>query len=113
EDFHVLPITSIEPGNINFSSISHMLDSFYSGKAERDRVSQQAKDLSRFIKNELDKNERKMKKHLQTIKKAKNAAKYQKQGELLTAHMHMASRSEEHTSELQSRFDLVCRLLLE
>src|SRR5207249_9083987 len=25
----------------------------------------------------------------------------------------MAARSEEHTSELQSRFDLVCRLLLE
>src|SRR5699024_11947231 len=26
---------------------------------------------------------------------------------------HMLPRSEEHTSELQSRFDLVCRLLLE
>src|SRR5699024_12151882 len=26
---------------------------------------------------------------------------------------HIAKRSEEHTSELQSRFDLVCRLLLE
>src|SRR5699024_88010 len=26
---------------------------------------------------------------------------------------HLAGRSEEHTSELQSRFDLVCRLLLE
>src|SRR5207249_11545965 len=26
---------------------------------------------------------------------------------------HAAARSEEHTSELQSRFDLVCRLLLE
>src|SRR5437868_13682216 len=26
---------------------------------------------------------------------------------------HMQDRSEEHTSELQSRFDLVCRLLLE
>src|SRR5437868_12729023 len=26
---------------------------------------------------------------------------------------HLRSRSEEHTSELQSRFDLVCRLLLE
>src|SRR5438067_4834852 len=26
---------------------------------------------------------------------------------------HEYSRSEEHTSELQSRFDLVCRLLLE
>src|SRR5207249_11554291 len=27
--------------------------------------------------------------------------------------IHKAQRSEEHTSELQSRFDLVCRLLLE
>src|SRR5437868_7551215 len=26
---------------------------------------------------------------------------------------HVLARSEEHTSELQSRFDLVCRLLLE
>src|SRR5699024_12596901 len=28
-------------------------------------------------------------------------------------HTHYPLRSEEHTSELQSRFDLVCRLLLE
>src|SRR5438067_13455378 len=28
-------------------------------------------------------------------------------------HLGLGSRSEEHTSELQSRFDLVCRLLLE
>src|SRR5699024_11626948 len=27
--------------------------------------------------------------------------------------LHTSLRSEEHTSELQSRFDLVCRLLLE
>src|SRR5699024_11752370 len=27
--------------------------------------------------------------------------------------LHTSIRSEEHTSELQSRFDLVCRLLLE
>src|SRR5207249_9596789 len=33
----------------------------------------------------------------------------------LTVHgtLHVLGRSEEHTSELQSRFDLVCRLLLE
>src|SRR5699024_11328291 len=30
-----------------------------------------------------------------------------------TAIAHAGRRSEEHTSELQSRFDLVCRLLLE
>src|SRR5699024_12793547 len=32
---------------------------------------------------------------------------------LITTVMRRTDRSEEHTSELQSRFDLVCRLLLE
>src|SRR5207249_8681098 len=31
----------------------------------------------------------------------------------IVAWKRLAERSEEHTSELQSRFDLVCRLLLE
>src|SRR5699024_11367360 len=34
-------------------------------------------------------------------------------GDLASVHWSRAERSEEHTSELQSRFDLVCRLLLE
>src|SRR5699024_11411999 len=34
-------------------------------------------------------------------------------GVLFQAHEDEPQRSEEHTSELQSRFDLVCRLLLE
>src|SRR5207249_11217619 len=33
--------------------------------------------------------------------------------ETVTIDLRAESRSEEHTSELQSRFDLVCRLLLE
>src|SRR5699024_12305463 len=32
---------------------------------------------------------------------------------VITFHTDVRFRSEEHTSELQSRFDLVCRLLLE
>src|SRR5437868_10012033 len=32
---------------------------------------------------------------------------------LIDRHPRLRDRSEEHTSELQSRFDLVCRLLLE
>src|SRR5207249_10917923 len=34
-------------------------------------------------------------------------------GRTVKANARTAERSEEHTSELQSRFDLVCRLLLE
>ncbi|GGJ86469.1 hypothetical protein GCM10007063_06240 [Lentibacillus kapialis] len=88
EDFHVLPLT-YQSGKIeSFNDTNAMLDSFYSGKAERDRVKQQAKDLYQFIKNERDKNTRKLKKHEKTLKKAENAVIYQRLGELLTANMH-------------------------
>jgi len=89
EDFHVLPITSFQGKSEHFDSTNAMLDEFYSGKAERDRVKQKAGDLYRFLKNEKNKNERKLKKHKQTLKKAKKAEHYQKLGELLTAHMHL------------------------
>ncbi|WP_106497678.1 Rqc2 family fibronectin-binding protein [Lentibacillus sp. Marseille-P4043] len=88
EDFHVLPITLLQNEQQPFSSTNMMLDQFYSGKAERDRVKQQAKDLYRFIKKEKDKNERKLKKHKKTVKKAEGAEKFQRLGELLIANMH-------------------------
>src|SRR2546422_6282087 len=37
----------------------------------------------------------------------------QRVADLLTVSWHVVERSEEHTSELQSRLHLVCRLLLE
>ncbi len=94
EDFHVIEISANKEEKITFQSVNEMLDTFYSGKAERDRVKQQAKDLSRFIKNEINKNERKLKKHQQTLKKAANAKHYQKYGELLTAHLHLVKQGD-------------------
>ncbi|CDQ40174.1 MULTISPECIES: Rqc2 family fibronectin-binding protein [Virgibacillus] len=91
EEFHVIPIHSCPGEVITYASTNKMLDDYYTGKAERDRVKQQAKDLYRFLKNEKDKNKRKLKKHEQTIKKAENKEHYQKIGELLTAHMHLIS----------------------
>lgn len=88
QDFHVLDITHTGEPIESFESVFSMLETFFTGKAERDRVSQQAKDLTRFIKNELDKNKRKMKKLEQSLKKSERANKFQKDGELLTAHMH-------------------------
>ncbi|MDY0408124.1 NFACT family protein [Virgibacillus soli] len=93
EDFHVIPLTD-EHSSFSFSSTNVMLEHFYTGKAERDRVQQRAKDLYRFIKNELDKNVRKLKKHERTIKKSENANHYQKLGELLTAHMHLVKKGD-------------------
>ena len=38
--------------------MSELLDRFFFGKAERDRVKQQAHDLERFMQNEKNKNEK-------------------------------------------------------
>ncbi|WP_174613204.1 Rqc2 family fibronectin-binding protein [Virgibacillus ihumii] len=96
EAFHVLPITFLEGQKKEFATTNEMLDVFYSGKAERDRVKQQAKGLYQFIKNEKDKNERKLKKHEKTLKKAAGAEKYQHLGELLTANMHQVKQGDEN-----------------
>lgn len=98
EQFYVLPLTEFSGEVEKFDSVSDMLDDYYSGKAERDRVKQRAGDLFRFLKNERDKNKRKIKKHEQTLKKSEAAEDYQKLGELLTAHMHMVKPGDEQVT---------------
>jgi len=94
EDFHVIPITYLEGEQESFASTNELLDQFYSGKAERDRVKQRARDLFRLIKNELNKNERKLKIHEKSLQKANTANTYQKRGELLTAHLHLVTQGD-------------------
>src|SRR5207249_7631809 len=50
---------------------------------------------------------------LQSVVRTAVAAVLSDAGGLAVARREQQTRSEEHTSELQSRFDLVCRLLLE
>src|SRR5690625_3611638 len=95
EDFHVIKLTHIEKASDAFSTASEMLDHFYANKAERDQVRQIARDLSRKISNELSKSKRKLKIHEKTLKKADNASRYQKLGELLTAHLHLVKKGDE------------------
>lgn len=91
EDFHVLPISYV-PRKQSFTTISKLLDAFFQNKAERDRIAQRVRDLTRLVQNELQKNERKVKIHRDTLQNAERADRYQKYGELLTAHMHLVER---------------------
>jgi predicted ribosome quality control (RQC) complex YloA/Tae2 family protein len=88
ESFYLFPLEHIQGETRSFSTLSEMLDAFYFGKAERDRVKQQAHDLERFIKNEKEKNEAKIEKLKQTLVDAQQADKYQLYGELLTANIY-------------------------
>uniref|UniRef100_UPI00036A6087 Rqc2 family fibronectin-binding protein n=1 Tax=Alkalibacillus haloalkaliphilus TaxID=94136 RepID=UPI00036A6087 len=98
EDFHVLQNIELEGEVTTYDSISGMLDAYYEGKAERDRVKNQTHDLMRLLKNEKAKNERKIKKQQSTLKKAEKADDYQKYGELLTAHLHLVKQGDEQVT---------------
>lgn len=92
EWFYVLPLAHLQAEAKPFATPSELLDRFYFGKAERDRVKQQAHDLERFIVNEKAKNEKKLVKLQQTLEEAKQAEQYRLYGELLTANLYAVER---------------------
>ncbi|MBM7837586.1 putative ribosome quality control (RQC) complex YloA/Tae2 family protein [Alkalihalobacillus xiaoxiensis] len=104
EFFSIISLTHKPGERLTFSSASQLLDRFYYGKAERDRVKQQAYDLERLLKNEYQKNVRKQKKLSQTLREADEAATYQKLGELLTANMY-AIKKGDHSIEVVDYYD--------
>ncbi|MBO8155299.1 MAG: NFACT family protein [Bacillaceae bacterium] len=95
ERFYVFELEHFQAETDTYSSVSEMLDQFFAAKAERDRVKQQVSDLTKWLKNERDKNERKIKKHQDTLQKAKLADSYRHKGELLTANMHVVKKGDD------------------
>lgn len=92
EVYSIISLTHIDGERTAYSSLNEMLERFYFGKAERDRIKQQAQDLEKFLSNELNKNKRKLKKLEKTLQDSEKAQKYQLYGELLTAYMHQIKR---------------------
>ncbi|WP_212934620.1 Rqc2 family fibronectin-binding protein [Bacillus hominis] len=94
EFFYLFPLSHLQGNEKTFSSVSELLDRFFFGKAERDRVKQQAHDLERFMQNEKTKNEKKLIKLEKTLQDAGKADKYQLFGELLTANMYALKKGD-------------------
>lgn len=92
EVFYMLDLEHLEGESKHFQSLSELLDRFYFGKAERDRVKQQGHDLERFISNEVEKNKKKMKKLHETLKASERSDQYQLYGELLTANLYQMKK---------------------
>ncbi|MCO6183887.1 NFACT RNA binding domain-containing protein [Leuconostoc fallax] len=76
----------------SYQSLGELLDAYYIGKAERERVNQQAGTLIRIIKNELKKNKNKKKKLNQTLADADNANQLKVMGDLLITYPHLVSK---------------------
>ena len=87
EHFYIFPLESTKARVKSFPTLGEMLDRFYFGKSERDRVKQQATDIERLIMNEKEKNEKKIAKLEVTLLEANRAPQFQLFGELLTANL--------------------------
>jgi predicted ribosome quality control (RQC) complex YloA/Tae2 family protein len=92
EVFYLYPLEHINGEIKSFPTLSEMLDRFYFGKAERDRVKQQGNDIERLIINEKEKNEKKIEKLESTLREAEKADQLQRFGELLTANLYAAKK---------------------
>jgi predicted ribosome quality control (RQC) complex YloA/Tae2 family protein len=92
EAFYLFPLEHLGGESKTFNTLSEMLDRYYFGKAERDRVKQQSTDVERFIINEKEKNEKKIKKLKITLKAAEKADEFKRYGELLTANIYAAKK---------------------
>ena len=87
ESFYFFPLESTKGTVKSYQTLSALLDRFYFGKSERDRVKQQATDIERLILNEKEKNEKKIAKLEVTLSEANQAQQFQLFGELLTANL--------------------------
>ncbi|WP_042356303.1 Rqc2 family fibronectin-binding protein [Bacillus rubiinfantis] len=92
EAFYLFPLQHLNGQVKTFPSLSELLDRFYFGKAERDRVKQQGHDIERLIINEKVKNENKIVKLNTTLMEAEQADQFQLYGELLTANLYSAKK---------------------
>jgi predicted ribosome quality control (RQC) complex YloA/Tae2 family protein len=92
EFYYLFPLDHLNGDAKTFVNLSDMLDRYYFGKAERDRVKQQGNDIERLIINEKEKNEKKIEKLKDTLKEAAKAEQFQRNGELLTANLYAAKK---------------------
>ncbi|NWN97369.1 MAG: fibronectin/fibrinogen-binding protein [Bacillus sp. (in: Bacteria)] len=95
EYFYMFPLEHIPGEKKSFPTLSKLLDAYYFGKAQRDRVKQISGDIEKRIKNEIDKNKGKLEKLQETMEEAENSSIYQLYGELLTAHMYAVQKGME------------------
>ncbi|WP_251546415.1 NFACT RNA binding domain-containing protein [Limosilactobacillus caecicola] len=81
------PLTSQDNQLQKFATLSEMLDAFYAQKAENDRTKELAGQVLKVVKNELKKDQRKVKKLHQQLDDAAEADYYRIRGEILTTYM--------------------------
>lgn len=88
----------------SFETLGELLDAYFQGQAEADRVNQQASALVRLVKNELKKNQSKEKKLQQTLTDSENAESFKVKGDLLITYPHLVHKGMQSV-EIENYYD--------
>ncbi|HAX74055.1 MAG TPA: hypothetical protein DCY20_11070 [Firmicutes bacterium] len=92
ENFYMIPLTHLEGEKIQFSNLSDLFDRFYFGKEQRDRIKQQFQDIERFIRQEYEKNVKKLEKLEADLAQSEKADEYKIKGDIIFANLYQMSR---------------------
>ncbi|MCY9806860.1 NFACT RNA binding domain-containing protein [Lentilactobacillus senioris] len=78
--------------NVEYSSLSELLDQFYHDQVQRDRVREKGSVLIHVVKNQLKKNRTKLKKLQKELTETDQADQYRIKGEILTTYLSQVQR---------------------
>jgi len=98
DHFYMIPLQTVKGEAYHYPTLGELLDHYYFGKAERDRVKQMGGDLERWIRNEIEKLQKKITILKETIEEGEKSGKYQLFGELITANMYRLEKGMEKVS---------------
>lgn len=84
-----------EPEEIKeFDDIDKMMDYYYQEFLKNKKLNRKIRELNKIVNNYLKKNLKKQKKFRAQLKESKNAEKYKKMGELITANIYQIDRGD-------------------
>ena len=98
EVYSVVTLSHLDGNRQTFATLTDMFDRYYFGKEDRDRIKQQFFELERFIRQEYDKNFKKLEKLTHDLENTEKADIYKVQGELLLANLYQIKRGDVEVS---------------
>ena len=95
---------------VDYSSINHVLDDFYSGRDAIQRMKQKSADLVHMLSQNIERASRKLELQRQTLEDAKERDKYKISGDLITANLYRINKGDTET-ELENFYDAQCPMV--
>jgi len=92
--FYFNNIQSITGEKQSYESLSELLDTYFYQKDVRDRIKQTTENLLKFVRQELNKNKKKIKNLNKDLSNAEKADRYRMHGELLYANLHNSKKGD-------------------